>query len=111
MDLREDKLGEVTILEAKGRVDSTTAPSLGDRLTAALAASGSRIVLDLKMLDYISSAGFRVLLLAGKRAEQTGGRLVLCGLTGQVRHLFDVAGFLDLFRVCATRDEALALLS
>lgn len=111
MDLREDKLGNVTILEAKGRVDSATAPSLGDRLGAALAAGGSRIVLDLKMLDYISSAGFRVLLLAGKRAEETGGRLVLCGLSGQVHRLFDVAGFLDLFRVCGTRDEALSLFS
>ena len=70
MDLREDIAGEVTVLEVKGRIDSTTAPVLGEKLTVALAAPQRRLVLDLRQLEYISSAGFRVLLLAAKRAEE-----------------------------------------
>ena len=72
MDLREDTSGDVTILEIKGRIDSTTAPVLGERLTASLTRTSRRLVLDLRQLEYISSAGFRVLLLAARRAR--GGR-------------------------------------
>jgi anti-anti-sigma factor len=108
MELREETVGEVTVLEVKGRIDSTTAPALGERLVGALASAQRRLVLDLRLLEYISSAGFRALLLAAKRAEDTGSRLVLCGISGKVRQLFDLGGFLDLFSVAPTRDDAIA---
>lgn len=108
MDLKEEILGEIIVLEVKGRIDSGTAPALGERLTGLLATSERGLVLDLRDLEYISSAGFRVLLLAAKRAEEAAGRLVLCGLSGKVRQLFDLGGFLDLFAISASRDEAVS---
>ena len=108
MDLREEVTGEVTILEVRGRLDSTTAPVLGDKLTGALATPQRRLVLDLHQLEYISSAGFRVLLLAFKRAEDAGSRFVLCRVSGKVRQLFDLGGFLDLFPISASREDGLA---
>lgn len=107
MNIREEVVGDVTVLEVQGRVDSTSAPALGERLTGSLTGQGKRLVLDLRQLEYISSAGFRVLLLAARRAEECGHRLVLCGLSGKVRQLFDLGGFLDLFPVSASRDEAI----
>ncbi len=108
MDLREDRVGGVTVVEVRGRVDSTTAPALGERLTATLDAPERRVVLDLTQLEYISSAGFRVLLLAARRAEEARSRFVLCGVSGKVRQLFDLGGFLDLFPISASRDDAIA---
>ena len=108
MDLREDTAGDVLILEVKGRIDSATAPALGERLTALLTGAGRRLVLDLAQLEYISSAGFRVLLLAGKRADAGESRLVLCGVSGKVRQLFDIGGFLDLFSITTSREEGIA---
>ena len=108
MDLREDTAGDVLILEVKGRIDSATAPALGERLTALLTGAGRRLVLDLAQLEYISSAGFRVLLLAGKRADAGESRLVLCGVSGKVRQLFDIGGFLDLFSITGSREEGIA---
>ena len=108
MDLHEEKVGGVTVVEVKGRIDSTTAPALGGRLTASLEATKVRVLLDLSRLEYISSAGFRILLLAAKRAEETGSRFVLCGVSGKVRQLFDLGGFLDLFPISASRDDAIA---
>ena len=108
MDLREDIAGEVTVLEVKGRIDSTTAPVLGEKLTGALATPQRRLVLDLRQLEYISSAGFRVLLLAAKRAEEAGSRFVLCSVSGKARQLFDLGGFLDLFPISASREEGIA---
>ena len=110
MDLREDIAGEVTVLEVTGRIDSTTAPVLGEKLTGALATPQRRLVLDLRQLEYISSAGFRVLLLAAKRAEEAGSRFVLCSVSGKVRQLFDLGGFLDLFPISASREEGIAAL-
>jgi len=107
VDLREDITGEVTVLEVKGRIDSTTAPVLGEKLTGALATPQRRLVLDLRQLEYISSAGFRVLLLAAKRAEEAGSRFVLCSVSGKVRQLFDLGGFLDLFPISASREEGI----
>jgi anti-anti-sigma factor len=108
MELREEQVEGVTALAVRGRVDSTTAPALGQRLEAAVAAPASRLVVDLRELEYISSAGFRVLLVAAKRAEVAGSKLVLCSLSGKVRQLFDLGGFLDLFAITASRDDAIA---
>ena len=110
MDLHEDTSGDVTILEITGRIDSTTAPVLGEKLSAELATPQRRIVLDLRQLEYISSAGFRVLLLASRRAEEAGTRFALCSVTGKVRQLFDVGGFLDLFPISGSREEAITAL-
>jgi anti-anti-sigma factor len=107
MELHEEALGGVTALAVNGRLDNVSAPALGSRLEAAMAEPGSRLVLDFDRLDYISSAGFRVLLVAAKAAETEGRRLVLCGLRGPVRQLFDLGGFLDLFNIAHTRDEAI----
>lgn len=108
MELREASAGDVIVLEVEGRVDSTTAPTFGEQLGGALATAGSRLVVDLRHLEYISSAGFRVLLLAAKRADEGGSRFVLCGLSGKVRQLFDLGGFLDLFTISASREDGIA---
>lgn len=107
MDLKEEHVGGVTVVQVKGRLDSTTSPMLGERLGAMLSAAKARVLVDFSQLEYISSAGFRVLLLAARRAEEAAGRLVLCSLTDKVLQLFDLGGFLDLFVIAASRNDAI----
>jgi anti-anti-sigma factor len=107
MDLAQEKVGGVMVLQVKGRIDSSTAPELGKSLMAILEVPESRVLLDLGSLEYISSAGFRILLLAAKRAEEKGSRFVLCGLSAKVKQFFDLGGFLDLFTISASRDEGI----
>jgi anti-anti-sigma factor len=111
MDLREGSVGGVTVLDVVGRVDSTTAPVLQERLKSVMTAPQTKVLIDFTRLDYISSAGFRVLLLAAKRAEETGSHFVLCGLSGKVRQLFDLGGFQDLFAISASREDAISAAS
>ena len=108
LDLMEGQTGTITVLQVKGRIDSTTAPEFDERLAAMLGAAKARVLVDFSQLEYISSAGFRVLLLAAKRADQTMSRLVLCGISGKVRQLFDLGGFLDLFTIARTREDGIA---
>jgi anti-anti-sigma factor len=112
MDLDESKVGGVTVVAVKGRLDTGGAPLLGTRLAAVLDdADAPRVLLDLAGLDYVSSAGLRVLLVAAKRADERGGKLALAGLSPKVRQLFELGGFLDLFPIYAARDDALAALA
>jgi anti-sigma B factor antagonist len=108
VDLKEEQIGGVTVLQVTGRLDSTTSPALGERLTAILGADKTPILVDFSQLEYISSAGFRALLQAAKRADQNTAKLVLCGVSGKVRQLFDLGGFLDLFTIVGSREEGIA---
>jgi anti-sigma B factor antagonist len=111
VDIAEVHNGDITIVEIKGRIDSNTARPFGDRLTGLIKAGRKRVVVDLKNLVYISSAGFRALLLAGRLAEETQGTLVLCSLSSEVQRLFDLGAFTDLFPIYASREEGLTKLS
>ena len=108
MELTERKDNDVTVLEVIGRVDSVTAPDLGVRLTSILSTPPRRVLIDFNKLEYISSAGFRVLFLASKQAGESGGRLALCGLSAKALELFSIAGFLKLFTIAPTRDQGVA---
>lgn len=111
MDIAEEHRGDITIVEIKGRIDSNTAKPFGERLTGLIKAGRMRVVVDLKHLVYISSAGFRALLVAGQLAEESKGTLALCGLSSEVQRLFDLGAFTDLFVIYGSREEGLTKLS
>ena len=71
---------------------------------------GGVLVLDLAGLDYVSSAGLRVLLKAAKEARAAGSRFALAGLRPAVREVFEVSGFFAVLTAYPTRAEALAAL-
>jgi anti-sigma B factor antagonist len=111
MEIAEQHAGEITIVEVKGRIDSNTAKTLGERLTGLIKTGQTRLVIDLKHIVYITSAGFRALLVAGRLAEETSGTLVLCSLSAEVQRLFDLGAFTDLFVIYQSREEVLNKLS
>jgi len=108
MNLSERTVDTVTVIEVSGRIDSANSPKLHERAGALVDGGATSMVLDLSKVEYISSAGFRVLLLLGRQAGQGRCRLVLCGLTAKVRQLFDLGGFLDLFPIAPTQEEGIA---
>ena len=111
MDIAEQQVGEITIVEVKGRIDSNTAKAFGERLTKLINASRGRLVVDLKQIIYISSAGFRALLVAGRLVDEMKGTLALCGLSAELQRLFDLGAFTDLFTIYGSRDESIAKLT
>jgi anti-anti-sigma factor len=111
MEIAEQHAGEITIVEVTGRIDSNTAKDFGERLMSLIKAGRTRLVVDLKSIVYISSAGFRALLVAGRLAEETNGTLALCSLSGEVQRLFDLGAFTDLFVIYTSREEGVTRLS
>lgn len=110
MEVNETSEGDVIVVTVRGRLDSTTAAGFAQRLSQALDEPRRRLLIDFSQLEYISSAGFRVLLVAARRATETDGAIALAGVAGKVRQLFDLGGFLDLFQICGTRAEGIAAL-
>jgi stage II sporulation protein AA (anti-sigma F factor antagonist) len=95
------------IVAIAGSLDSTTAPEAQKSLDAVLAGA-KKVVLDFSALDYISSAGLRVLLGVAKKLRATGGTLRMFGLNQSVREVFEISGFSAILSVYPSEAEALA---
>ena len=81
----------------EGRLDTLTSPDLEDQVEEALQ-DAEKIIFDFEKLDYISSAGLRVLLGAAQEMEDHG-EMIVRNLTPAVQEVFDVRGFSEAFNI------------
>lgn len=84
--------GDALTLALEGRLDTTTAPELQDALLAAFD-ENKQVVLDFQAIEYVSSAGLRVLLLGAKKAKALGGTQTLVHVPDEVQEVFELTGF------------------
>ena len=111
MEMTVERLGDVTRIAPKGNIDSSTAARFGEQLKSVIGSGCSRLIVDMKDVSYISSAGFRCLLIAEKEAQRAGGHLALCGLAGEVHRLFEIGAFTDIFTIGSSVDDCIARLT
>jgi anti-sigma B factor antagonist len=107
MDISEDRKGDVLVLALSGKLDATTSKTFEDKILGLIDSGSLRLVVDLAQLEYVSSSGLRVFLLAAKRLQGAQGKIVLCALKDHVRQVFDLAGFSSILSIYASRDEAI----
>jgi anti-anti-sigma factor len=108
MQISEEKLGMVLAVALQGRLDAATSKGVEDRLLSLIESGESRLVVDLAKLDYISSVGLRVLMLAAKRLRAAEGAIAVCALQPSVAQVFEIAGFTTIFRIFPNRGAAVA---
>jgi anti-anti-sigma factor len=106
MDVRTRTEGEVTIIAFAGNLDSNTSPAAQQAIDGILAGGAKKMVVDFSALDYISSAGLRVLLGAAKKLQPPAGGLRLFGLNETVREVFEISGFAKILVVKGSEAEA-----
>ncbi len=99
MDITTQRFKHCDLISVKGKVDSYTAPELIKAITAINDEGRYKIVLDFSKLEYMSSAGFRALLL-GQRAckRYNRGELVLAMVPKKILEAFELTGFTPLFK-------------
>lgn len=97
MNIEQKKDGKALVLTLAGRLDTVTAPELEAVLKDALAGV-EELTFDFEKLDYISSAGLRVLLSAQKTMNRQGTMKVI-HTNEMIREIFDVTGFADILTV------------
>lgn len=97
--------GRWSLLTVEGRIDATTAPTLGGALRDPAGTGTGPLAVDLAGADYLSSAGLRVLLAAFKAVTGRGGEFALVGPRDTVREVLEVSGFLKIMRCVAGRGD------
>jgi anti-sigma B factor antagonist len=107
MDIQTRIVGTKVLLTVTERMDAVSAPQFEAACMELLGQGHAEQIADLGGLEYISSAGLRSILGAGKKLKSAGGSLSFCGLSGMVEDVFRVSGFLKLFKVHASATEAL----
>jgi anti-sigma B factor antagonist len=110
MEIATVQRNSVCILQVSGRIDTMTSRAFGDQLTSLIGNGVHRMVIDLSQVAYISSAGFRSLLVAARAIESAKGQLALAGVGGEIKRLFDIAALTEFFPMWAIADEAAARL-
>jgi anti-sigma B factor antagonist len=96
MEIATREFKRCTVVEASGRIDSATAPELADVLNELAEQGKCNLVVDMSDVDFISSAGLRVLIDTQKRCQRRG-RVVLAEVPMPIYEAFDLAGFVPLF--------------
>ena len=108
MDIAEDFQGNILILTPKGRIDSVSSGELEIKVLNYIDKNHHNMILDCKEVDFVSSAGLRVFLMAAKKLKPINGKLVLCNISPEVREVFDVSGFTSLFSIQHHLKDAIA---
>lgn len=111
MNVRIESLGDVTLVIPEGRLDFAAAPAFQEQIEKVVAPGikgATAVVIDCAGLDYVSSAGLRVILIAARAAQRAGVSFALCALQPAVREVFDLSGFSSIITVRSDRAAALS---
>ena len=99
MEITTSSFKHCDLLKIKGRIDSATAPQLEKTIQALTNQSRFRIILDLKELEFMSSAGLRVLMITQKACRRYNrGELVLAEVPDVIKSALELSGFTQLFK-------------
>ncbi len=107
MEITTKDVNEVKVVQFQGHLDSNTSQEAEGYLKDLLDQQAKKILVDFEKLDYISSAGLRVLLCTAKQLKTYEGQLRLCRLNETVQEIFDMSGFSTILQVFETESQAL----
>lgn len=98
MNIIKNKIDKELTIALEGRLDTTTAPQLEDALAAELSGV-TKLIFDFAKLEYISSAGLRVLLSAQKSMNKQEGIMIVKNTNEEIKEIFEVTGFVDILTI------------
>ena len=97
MNITKNIDGKIVTLALKGRLDTTTAPEFENAFDECISVA-DELIFDFAELEYISSAGLRVILKAQKAMNQKGN-MKLINVNEDIMEIFDITGFLDILTI------------
>jgi anti-sigma B factor antagonist len=109
MEVHTKSVGDVSVVEVSGDVDGSTSPVLQEHVLA-LAQPGSKLIVDMSNVGFMSSAGLRVMLLLYRQITGNKGKVVLVGLSESIQDTMSATGFLKYFTTAPTFEAGLASL-
>lgn len=107
MEVTLKDVNEVSVLLFEGNLDTNTAPQAQEQIDQVIDGGSAKMLINFENLNYISSAGLRVLLATAKKLKAASGDLKICCLNETVREVFDISGFSTILTVVSSEDDAL----
>ena len=107
MEIEIKKGEKAVVVSLKGRMDAVTAPELEKQINGFIKEGESCFVINFENLEYISSAGLRVVLVIAKKLKPVNGQMLISNLKGVVKEVFEISGFTSLLQIYETEEEAL----
>lgn len=105
MEITSSKVSNYFEIKLNGRLDSNTSLRLEKDIVSIIENGEENILVNFKDLQYISSSGLRVFLVAAKMLEEKGKKINLCNMRDYVREVFDIAGFSAIFNIYDTKQD------
>ena len=107
MNIEKEKIGDFYILKIIGRIDTLHSAKLETEVNNLFDNGEKNVILNCNEMNYISSSGLRVFLVAQKKAISIQGKLYLCNMQPAIQEIFRISGFWNLFRIFEKQEEAL----
>ncbi len=108
MEINTRSEKDVMVVSVSGRMGEVTAPAFEEKIREYINDAKIKFVVDLRELEYISSAGLRSILALAKLLKEKNGTIVLSGLTGAVKEVFEISQFVSIFTIYDKPEDALA---
>ena len=99
---------DIQIIAFEGNLDTNTSPEAESKINELIDAGKQKLLVNFEQLNFISSAGLRVLLATVKKLNASGGDLRICSLNATVQEVFDISGFVTILSVKSTEEEAIS---
>lgn len=99
MKITINKEEKATVVVLTGRLDTPSAQEVSKAMEPVVADASGTIILDCSGLEYISSSGLRIFLTVRKAAAVQGGKVIVKGINSDIRNVFMMTGFLNLFEI------------
>ena len=107
MEIIEESQSGVNIFKLNGSLDSNTSQGFEKKIFQAIDDGSKSMLIDFKDLEYISSAGLRVILKATKALKREEGKMMLCDMQDYVKEVFEITGFDSFLQIVGSMDDAL----
>lgn len=105
--LKEDQRGEVLIFRIRGRLDAHSSLEAEKSIFLRINQGQHKLLLDLRDVNYLSSAGMRMLFSTAKKIQALSGKLVLCCISTDLMELLRISGFDRMLELCNSEKDAL----
>ena len=111
MEINSKEENGIVSISIKGRLEADSSPEAEKVVREVLKGPTTRLLFNLSALEYLSSAGLRVVLTAAKEMKRRDGKIVLCSLNEFVKEIFEVSGFQSLIPIADSVESGIKMLS
>jgi anti-anti-sigma factor len=107
MEAQVEEKGDVVVVRVQGRLDAASSPQLEKKLNSIIDSGHFKLILNLAGVDYLSSAGMRLILSIYKKLKSLEGKVVACNLSEDVMDVIKMAGFHQVLELYPSEEESL----